>query len=102
MGLGGAPNLIKKHNALQFGKTCRFHGNIHARNTFQIVVMANDETAVRGSVDIGFNAVIGAVACRNEGRGGIFRLNTRKSSVSNDERILLFKFDCVHNMSPLI
>jgi hypothetical protein len=58
--------------------------------------MANDETAVRGSMDIGFNTVIGAVACRNESRIRIFRFDSGKTSVRNEQSGIFIDFNGIH------
>ena len=72
--------------------------DINACNTFQIIVVANGKSAVGSSVDIGFNAVIGTVARRNESRVRIFRLNAGKTSVCNYFCGYVFKFDRVHKI----
>ena len=81
--------LVEKKDGLQGVKAYVFDGDVLVCNSFEVAVVIHCKFAVRGAVNVGFNAEIRAVARRNEGGVSIFAFNARQTSVGDKSRVAL-------------
>ena len=66
-----------------------------------VIVVEADKLAVQGNVDVGFNAVVAAIACGDKGGMGVFQFQSAAASMGDHLNAFMVDLDRVHVDAPV-